>query len=307
MANKVVDIVREKMINLIQEALNGDKVLPWKKPWVNGCRPMNYITRRYYRGLNTFILGGGEYITFTQIQKLREKNPDIKLKKGCKTEIVLFWNLLDREVENDNGETILKKFPLLRFYQVYNIQWVEGIESKFERFTHEESFEQAEELIQKYIEKTGVRLEITEGISRACYSPKFDYIQVPAKSQFKNLTEYYSTVFHEISHSSGAIGRLNRFTIGEGTTFGDERYSREELVAEMSSSMILGSLNIEGNNANEAKEAEENSVAYLTGWIKKIQDGGIQDILKASALAQKVCDYIMGNTFEAEEEDENVA
>lgn len=300
MANKVYQIIQEKFITMLQEAIKNGGTAPWKKPWVGG-KAINYVSRKAYRGVNVFILPqGGEYITFNQISKLREKNPEIKLKKGCKKHLVVFWNLFEKEVDVD-GEKLMQMLPLLRFYYVYHISDVENLPSKTQTYTHNDTKEEADKLIEEYAQRANIEIRVVKGSGSAFYSPSGDYINVPAKEQFENLDEYYSTVFHEISHSTGHPSRLSRFSSEAGSgMFNSDSYSKEELCAELTSAMILGMLGIDN------KQAEQNSVAYLYGWMSKINED-ISLIVSASAKAQKAADFIMGNTFEVEEEDENVA
>jgi len=292
MANKVYQIVQERFVKLIEEAINGDdKKLPWEKPWV-GRPKVNYVTRRPYRGMNLFLLpeDENEFITFTQLSNLREKDPSIKLKKGCKKHMVFYWNIVEKENEDEETETI----PVLRYYTVYSINDVEGLESKFLEFTHESSIEEADVIIDDYINTNGIDFKEVEGSDKAFYSPSRDYIRVPAKSQFKDLDEFYNTIFHEIAHSTGHPSRLNRFKENETNIFGSESYSKEELVAELASAMILGNLNIEN------KKVEKNSVAYLHGWMQAIKED-INLIISACSKAQKASDFILSNIQEQEE------
>ncbi|MGF7058656.1 ArdC family protein [Brassicibacter mesophilus] len=290
--NKVYQIVQERFIKLIEEAINGDdKKLPWEKPWV-GRPKVNYVTRRPYRGMNLFLLpeDENEFITFTQLSNLREKDPSIKLKKGCKKHMVFYWNIVEKENEDEETETI----PILRYYTVYSINDVEGLESKFPTFNHEDSIEEANKLIEEYINNSRISFKEVDGSDRAFYSPSRDYIQVPAKSQFKDLEEFFSTSFHEIAHSTGHPSRLNRFKESESSIFGSENYSKEELTAEMTSAMILGVLGIEN------RKVEKNSVAYLYGWMKAIKED-INLIISACSKAQKASDFILSNIEEQEE------
>jgi antirestriction protein ArdC len=87
------EIIAEKMITLLEEAITNGGLAPWQKSW--NARKVNYVTRRPYRGINLWILPEDEceFITFKQIKDLQVKNPDIKIKKGCKKHMVIFWQL----------------------------------------------------------------------------------------------------------------------------------------------------------------------------------------------------------------------
>ena len=70
---------------------------------------------------------------------------------------------------------------------------------------------------------------------KAYYRPITDTVHMPARFRFQDAAFYYSTLFHELVHSTGHETRLNR---AFGSSFGDEPYSREELVAEMGAAFL---------------------------------------------------------------------
>lgn len=288
----VYQIIQDKFVKSIEEAIkNGDK-LAWQKPWVGG-QPVNYVTRKPYRGVNLFLLPqGGEYITFKQLQKLQEKKPELKIKKGCHKHMIVFWNMLKKE---ENGEE--KTIPLLRYYNVFHISDIEGLESKIANYKHND-LEGAEKVIKDYVDRSGLNYKVVKGSDRAYYSPSIDSLVTPDKSQFKEIAEYYSTNFHELVHSTGHPDRLKRFNMAEKIIFGNDSYSKEELVAEMGSAMLMGSLGI------ETQSSEKNSLAYLTGWLSAIKND-VHFVVQASAKAQKACDYIMGVEYKETEQSED--
>jgi antirestriction protein ArdC len=129
-----------------------------------------------------------------------------------------------------------------------------------------------------------IKLVHLTGNDRAYYSPLIDKIVMPAMNQFESNSEYYSTVFHEMAHSTGHESRLNR--IDQLASFGTETYSKEELIAEFSSAMLMNTVGI------EQSATFENSVAYISGWCKKFQEDK-KVIVTAAGQAQKVVDYIL--------------
>lgn len=293
--NKVYEIVQEKMISKIEEAIKNGEPLPWQKPWC-GHLPVNYVSRKPYRGINVFMLmdAGSEFITFKQIKELQKKDSKVKLRKGSKAQMVVFFKMKEYKEENEiTGEEEEKVHPILRYYKVFPISAVDGLESKFKSFEHN-SIDEAERVINEYVEDSGIGYEEIEGGNRAFYRPLNDSVHVPSKSCFKEIEKFYSTVFHELAHSTGHPKRLNRFDTSVGShIFGSESYSKEELVAEMSASMMLGSLGI------NTIITEKNSQAYLRSWLKSVKDD-VTLLIKASNLAQKVCDLMLKITFEYE-------
>ena len=69
----------------------------------------------------------------------------------------------------------------------------------------------------------------------AYYSITRNEIIVPEKEQFQSGEAFYGTLFHEMVHSTGAEGILDRL---QPTSFGSKEYAREELVAELGSALI---------------------------------------------------------------------
>lgn len=289
MSNKVYEIIQKKFVDEIQQVIDGKKTsLPWQKPW-NGRMPVNYISGKRYRGINVFLLAGGEWLTFNQIKKLSEKNPEIKLKKGSKGSIVVFWKMVEKKDKKDDEKD---SYPMLRYYYVYNIADVEGLKSKYPEYSNDNPLlDEAEEIISEYKKREKVGINFLNGSMRAYYQPDLDQITMPVKEQFGSSDHYYATMFHEISHSTGLEGRLNRFSPKENVKFGSNVYSKEELVAELSSQMVLGRLNIQNQSV------EDNSIAYAYGWMKVIRDDP-KLIVSACTQAQKSCDLIFGDSEE---------
>src|ERR1700689_971648 len=134
---------------------------------------------------------------------------------------------------------------------------------------------------------------------RAYYRPSTDSVHMPARSRFVDAPHYYRTLFHELVHSTGHESRLNR-TFGD--RFGDDLYSKEELVAEMGAAFLCAIAEI----ANE--HTDRNTTAYIQNWISKLEEDN-RLMVHAAANAQKAVDSILGSTFteEAEEDAPNVA
>lgn len=174
MANKVYQYVTERIISKIEEAITNGDCLPWQKPWIAQNAPRNYVTGKQYRGVNNLLLDGGEYITWTQLCDLQKHNPDLQLKKGCKKEMVVYFNFseYDKEKINNKGEAVTEKqkVPYLRYYNVFNISHVEGLQSKVEGITFAHNpIEQAEKIFSGYIERESLKVDYVNG-DKACYS-----------------------------------------------------------------------------------------------------------------------------------------
>jgi antirestriction protein ArdC len=109
----------------------------------------------------------------------------------------------------------------------------------------------------------------------ASYNKLVDVVAMPNRSCFDGSEEYYSTLFHELVHSTGHPGRLNRSTLTDFERFGDEIYSREELVAEMGAAFLAGYCGIENHTIN-------NSAAYLASWLEALKNDHRMVLIAAS-------------------------
>lgn len=278
----VYEIVTKKVIEKLEKG-----VIPWRKPWVNGLA-VSWESQKPYRGVNAFLLEPGEYATFKQI-----KEAGGKVKKGEKSHLVVFWKWIEKE-NDETGET--EKFPLLRYYKVFEINTqVEGLESKRKNISTEKEDVQfghdavgkAEEIIDGYIGKPEIRFKS----GKAFYNKALDYIQMPPLNDFTSVSEFYSTLFHELVHSTGSEDRLNRKELTAVSSFGDENYSKEELTAEMGAAMLNAIAGIDTENTFT------NSVAYIQSWLKALQNDSTL-VVRAASQAQKAVDYILGKEYQ---------
>ncbi len=275
MAKNVYEMVTDRIIEELEKG-----VIPWKKPWKsisNGA--YNRVSKKPYSLLNQLMLKHkGEYATFKQWQELGGK-----IKKGAKSEFVVFWKMLKVEEEKD-GAIIEKTVPMLRYYNVFHISQVENVEPlTVAETTHNEPIEEAEKIKTGYSIRENIQI-IEEVGNKAFYSTSGDYICIPCKEQFEKINEYYSTVFHEMVHSTGHKKRLDRLV--NGAKFGNDLYSKEELVAELGSAMLLNELGI------ETTETFENSTAYIQNWLQVLKND-CKFIVSASGKAEKAVKYIM--------------
>lgn len=181
-----------------------------------------------------------------------------------------------------------EKIPLLRYYRVFKVgEQTEGIEikRKTENFEHN-PIEIAEELINGYMGKPSISYK-DDG---AYYQPYFDHVNVPSKRSFPKIHDFYNVLFHELVHSTGHKERLDREGITNFDKFGSERYSKEELVAEIGASMLCGIVEIENKTI-------DNSASYIQSWLKALKNDKTL-IVKASQQAQKASDFIQGIKYE---------
>jgi antirestriction protein ArdC len=132
----------------------------------------------------------------------------------------------------------------------------------------------------------GATLAITRGHRfEAYYTAGADAVMMPRREAFDSLEFYYSVLYHELTHSTGAVNRLNRPTLNQALRFGDTNYSKEELTAEMGAAFLAGHTGIE-------QVTLPTSAAYLDSWVKGLK-GDARLAIQAGAAAQKAVDYIL--------------
>ena len=294
MGNKVYEIVTQKIIEKLEDAIKTGQCAPWHKPWLSNTVPVNHITLRPYRGVNLLLLDNGEYLTWSQLCDLRKHRPELHLREGSKSHMVVYFAFKEsiKEVTKPDGQTEQKavKIPYLRYYRVFSIKDVEGLEPRRQQVAYEhDPIEAAEIVVRDYMEReTSLSLRYTDE-DKACYRPSSDEVSVPSKELYANLAEFYSTLFHELTHSTGHPKRLNR--LRGPAFFGDSEYSKEELCAELGAAMLCGCCGIDNS------EAANNSVAYLQSWLSALRND-MSLIVSAAAKAQRATDYILGISHE---------
>lgn len=271
-------------------AMLDNGVIPWQRPWTGSTLCLKRSNGKPYSFLNQLLLSpnfdgsleslnGGEFATFNQI-----KSEGGTLKKGSKGLKVVFYSPYKIVEKNENGEEREKTIPLLKWYTVFNIKDTD-LTPKYEREQTKiaEPNEEAEKILTNYWTTEGVKVKREKLSGRACYSPITDTITLPMIEQFEETAEYYSTAFHESVHSTGASSRLARKL---DNSFGDEEYSKEELVAEIGASALVSICELETHNSFK------NNVAYIQGWRDTIaKDNRL--IVSATGKAEKAVDRIL--------------
>lgn len=272
-----------RIAEMVLEALDKG-VSPWHKAWKGGMMPQSAITGRAYRGINVFLLGMlpyevPRYLTFKQCTELGGK-----VKKGEHGHLVQFWKPM-KKVEKDEatGDEKTRHFLLNKSYIVFNVAQCEGLPEKFYKgleLKNHEPIKEAEAMWDGYEDKPNT--SFTDGDS-AFYVPSADIINVPKMGQFDSPEAFYATLFHEGVHSTGHEKRLNRKSFSQ---FGTEKYSEEELTAELGAQLLCQMCGI--------TTTLENSAAYCKSWAKFLRENRARVILDAASRAQKAVDYMTG-------------
>jgi antirestriction protein ArdC len=283
--------VTDQIVSMLESG-----VVPWRSPILGRGKaghPKNLNSGKRYRGVNVFLLaftafakgyGSSYWLTFNQA---KERGGNVR--KGEKSSMVVFWKQYDTK-DRQTGEPV--RIPVLRYYNVFNAEQMEGIEApdgvKFTPLDFK-PIESAEQIAAGY---RGSPTVSHDGGQQAYYRPLNDTVHMPEKTRFATVEAYYSTLFHELSHSTGHSTRLDRKIDTDPKPFGSPDYGKEELVAEMSAAFLCGHAGIHPTVIG-------NQAAYLAGWRKQIKSDK-KLVIAAAGQAQRSADWIRGERGETE-------
>ena len=299
MAEKAIDRFAQMMVTRLEE-MKGQK---WEKGWIDGGGrthglPQNLSGRRY-SGHNDFFLqlhtamNGYDAPIYATYKQIREAGTTVG--KGEKAMPVIYWNVTHKD---ENGQKVsdeaydamtkaeqakVKTIPIMMGYYVWNLQQTNFAEVKPEQYaklTGQFKAPHVEDATGMYTSKEFdqmidkqawvCKINNVDGAG-AFYSQSKDEITVPTKKQFKihdtpeeiykDGMEYYSSIAHEMAHSTGIEKRLGRDMEGH---FGDPKYAKEELVAELTAAMV-------GNTMGFDKRILDNNAKYVDSWMDTLK------------------------------------
>ena len=321
--DKALDLFAEMMIEKI-ESIHKD----WHKPWfTEGALqwPRN-LSGREYNGMNALMLllhceNEGykipRFCTFDCVQRLNKPGKDgqelprVSVLRGEKSFPVMLttFTCIHKETKekikyddykklSDEEKAQYNVYPKMQVFRVFNVAQTNLQEAR------PELWEQLER-------ENGKRVENGEHFSfgpvdamikdnlwicpikpthqnEAYYSITKNEIVVPEKEQFRDGESFYGTLFHEMVHSTGAEGVLDRL---QPTSFGSKEYAREELVAELGSALVA-------QRYGMTKHIKEDSCAYLKGWLDELKESPqfikttLLDVKRASSIVTQKVDKI---------------
>ena len=329
---KALDLFTEMMIAKIESLSKKDG---WKKPWFTEGTlqwPKN-LNGREYNGMNAFLLllhcekegyKIPRFCTFDRIQQFnkpgsrdKDAKPRVSVLKGEHSFPVMLttFTVVDKETKerikwedykllSQEQREKYNVYPKLQTYHVFNVAQTNLKEVRPELW---------EKLEQEYSMPKVDRSEAFEPVDRmitdnrwicpikpmygdsAYYSISKNEIVVPEKGQFKDGESFYSNLFHEMGHSTGAENQLDRL---KPTTFGSAEYAREELVAELTAALTA-------QRYGMSKHLKDDTAAYLKAWLDSLKESPqyiktvLLDVKKASSMLTQRIDQI---ALEIEEE-----
>lgn len=289
MKDKKVEALKNRFIDEFIACLHEDKLI-WEKGW-KIILHKNLVSNIDYKGYNQLLLMYISYcknlseslwLTFNQAQ-----NKNMKIKKGAKSVPIQYFSYYDLDskktitlseyqeaVENNRKDRIQ---IVQRHYNIFNVDDIEGYESDVDIKKNNIL------ALDKYIEKSCLKIQFVG--NQPCYIPSEHKIIMPPQKQFKNDDEYYSTLLHELSHST--MKHIDReFPVGVDTQ--KEKYAFEELIAEISSVLLCCEFGVQ-------LKSIQNNKAYIQGWIAKMSDNKEAYLMKSIKNANNVTQYIIDN------------
>jgi len=313
-AADIYKMITDKVISMFKNAKASDYHRAWKDDAF--FIPINFDSKKPYRGVNRLLLQerigfagafrNPYFLTFNQIKKHGGK-----LKKGTRGYEVVYYSIryivpadkntgrkaysstnahkvIDFIDKHKLSEDIVTRIPMIRYYNVYNGASIEGIDFQLDKLqigravpdTAPEN-QAAALIVENYPNPPAIKHEGNQ----AYYSPSGDYVKMPKKEQFDSINDYYRTLFHELTHSTGHEKRLDR---GINLMLEKEDYAKEELVAEFGAVFLSAWAGIMWYN-------NKNHAAYLKGWNSAIKEAENDNkfLMKAASLAQAATDYIL--------------
>lgn len=310
MKNNVINELHQKIVNKVIDNLHKYKNL-WGKGYSN-LIPKNYVSNKNYSGINQFQLSlieskDARWITFSQAI---ENN--LKIKKGSKSEKILFCDYSKEElteydyqkiihtkeylngkiniiIDPTTGQKFLQK-NIKKVFNVFNCENVEGVNKVKEQDNITD--EKLNFLIDKIVELSPVKIEFFDILE----SPRFEInletneerILLPTKKIVDSTEILFSILIHELIHSTGTKARLNREKFNGKYEFGSKEYGREELIACLGQMFVCQEYNI--------KNIEENHQLYIDSWIRLFNDSS-DELVKAATKASRAVQWLKENIF----------
>ena len=321
---KALDLFAEMMIEKI-ESINKDWRKPW---FTEGALqwPRN-LSGREYNGMNALMLmlhcekegyKIPRFCTFDCVQRMNKPGKDgqelprVSVLRGEKSFPVMLttFTCIHKETKekikyddyknlSEDKKKEYNVYPRMQVFRVFNVQQTNLREARpelWEKLEKENGrpevkageqfdFEPVDRMISENLWICPIQLRHQD---EAYYSMTKNEIVVPEKEQFKDGESFYSTLFHEMTHSTGAEGVLDRL---KPTSFGSKEYAREELVAELGSALV-------SQRYGMTKYIKEDSCAYLKSWLDKLKESPqfikttLMDVKKASSLITQKVDRI---------------
>lgn len=276
------DLYQEVTNGIIEAIENG--TAPWMSPWDGKARwPQNGTTGKPYHGINVLMLAekGMQDPRWCTFKQAKEKGWNVR--KGEHGTQIFFYKMHERETGQLDAETQqpeVKRIPMLKCFTVFNFSQIDGApDYDWSKDRKANVDEETLQICEEIIDATGA--EVVHGSRRAAYSPSEDRIYMPDRDSFRSDSLYYAVHMHELGHWTGASNRLDREF---GKTRESVEYAREELRAEIASSMLSMQLGLPSNIEGHA--------TYVEHYLKILRDDK-REIFRAAKDAEKISRYVL--------------
>ena len=269
--------------------------VPLQQRWASAARPFNPVSSCNYKAGNFIRLKlAAENAGYTDNRWCTYKQAEKQgwhIRKGEKGTLLEKWIFeQEKDVKDpETGKTVKEKVPLnppkCNYFYVFNGEQIEGIPENqaLNNLQIEPGSEKNLEIADNLIASSICAVHEEQG-DRAFYRPSEDAVHIPLREQFRNPESFTATLLHEMSHSTGAPGRLDRDLSGQ---FGSESYAKEELRAEIASAMLASDIGIPPS----AELLQDNS-NYLLSWIRVLNDDP-NELFRAARDAEKAADFVL--------------
>lgn len=278
----------------------------------NGYKLPVFCTFNRIAGLNYSKDKSGKQVPL--VDENGEKLPQVSVKKGEKSFPVFLttFTVVDKETKekikyddfrklSEEEQKRYSVYPKLNVFNVFNVDQTNMKEARpelYARIVADNELKRPASIDEAKMSFPALDAMIEHGLwvcpisprhqDKAYYSITKDEIVVPEKSQFISGESFYGTLLHEMTHSTGAKERLDRF---KASSFGDADYAREELVAELGSALISSRYGI-------TKQIKDESASYLQYWLKELKESPefikttLFDVKKASSMITQCIDGV---------------
>lgn len=283
--------IHQQVTDRILELLERGAV-PWQKPWdTRTGPPSNFSTGKPYQGINILLLGMASRPSrwwMTYKQALERGGQVRKGERG--TSIVKYGPAKPRQDPTDHSDdspASTRTRMFLKAFTVFNACQIDGIEFPPDLPGDIRDRNQRIEEAERIVRYMPMPPAIREGQSvRAFYIPEEDHVEMPEIGRFHSPESYYSTLFHELVHSTGHRTRLARPSLMSFGNFADHAYSKEELVAEIGAALLASETGLVTDDL-------ESSASYIQSWLRVLQSKEHRRwIVEAAGSAAKAVNFI---------------
>lgn len=289
--NAFYQTITNEIITLLEEVSLEDYQPPFASLAAQGL-PVNPFTEKHYQGINIPCLWmyqqkkgytSNRWATYRQW-----KEQDLQVRKGEKGSTICFYKTLLVDEENERGEEVTNKVPMMKLYTVFNANQVEGYKHCERPPPNETDLMTRMALADEFCANTKATIRHSQA-NRAYYNASADYISLPetisfVDTKYSTATEnYYSTLFHELVHFTGHKTRLDRFSNNDGSSR-KHAYAFEELIAELGAAMLCARLGI-------IQQPREDHAQYIKSWLQALKNDN-KFVFQASAQSARAVDYL---------------